>query len=104
MSSENVPSRISRFLEGGADEFFLKPLKLSDVNRLRPHMTRTKLMHHKLQKEENREEYGEETDDKPEIQPQNHHHQPENSLRRKRKPKGHFVSGWKVGKMPTHHE
>ncbi|KAK4746199.1 hypothetical protein SAY87_012511 [Trapa incisa] len=70
MSSENVPSRISRCLEGGADEFFLKPLKLSDVNRLRPHMTRTKLMHHK-QKEENREEYGEETDDKPEIQPQN---------------------------------
>ncbi|CAA0359548.1 unnamed protein product [Arabidopsis thaliana] len=27
MSSENVPTRISRCLEEGAEEFFLKPLK-----------------------------------------------------------------------------
>ncbi|XP_041996183.1 two-component response regulator ORR9-like isoform X2 [Salvia splendens] len=43
MSSENVPSRITRCLEEGAEEFFLKPVKLSDVNKLRPHMMRTKL-------------------------------------------------------------
>ncbi|PRQ55381.1 putative response regulator and transcription factor RR-A-type family [Rosa chinensis] len=38
MSSENEPSRINRCLEEGAEEFFLKPVKLSDVNKLRPHM------------------------------------------------------------------
>ncbi|XP_057958827.1 two-component response regulator ORR9-like [Malania oleifera] len=38
MSSENVPSRITRCLEEGADEFFLKPVQLSDVNKLRPHL------------------------------------------------------------------
>ncbi|KAI5682719.1 hypothetical protein M9H77_03947 [Catharanthus roseus] len=43
MSSENVPSRISRCLEEGAEEFFLKPVRLSDVNKLRPHMMKTKL-------------------------------------------------------------
>ncbi|CAA6654082.1 unnamed protein product [Spirodela intermedia] len=36
MSSENVPSRISRCLEEGAEEFFLKPMQLSDVERLAP--------------------------------------------------------------------
>ncbi|KAL1351189.1 hypothetical protein HN51_015130 [Arachis hypogaea] len=44
MSSENVPSRISRCLEEGAEEFFLKPVRLSDLNRLKPHiMKRSKL-------------------------------------------------------------
>ncbi|MED6193174.1 Two-component response regulator arr9 [Stylosanthes scabra] len=38
MSSENVPSRISRCLEEGAEEFFLKPVRLSDLNRLKPHI------------------------------------------------------------------
>lgn len=38
MSSENVPSRINRCLEEGAEEFFLKPVRLSDVNKLKPHM------------------------------------------------------------------
>ncbi|KAK8953496.1 Two-component response regulator ARR8 [Platanthera guangdongensis] len=38
MSSENVPSRINRCMEEGAEEFLLKPVKLSDVNRLRPRM------------------------------------------------------------------
>ncbi|XP_022766591.1 two-component response regulator ARR9-like [Durio zibethinus] len=42
MSSENVPSRISRCLEEGAEEFFLKPVRLSDLNKLRPHMLKTK--------------------------------------------------------------
>ncbi|KAK6121506.1 hypothetical protein DH2020_044751 [Rehmannia glutinosa] len=38
MSSENVPSRITRRGRG----IFLKPMKLSDVNKLRPHMMKTK--------------------------------------------------------------
>ncbi|XP_047319511.1 two-component response regulator ARR8-like [Impatiens glandulifera] len=44
MSSENVPSRISRCLEEGAEEFFLKPVKKSDMNKL-SHMMRTKHHH-----------------------------------------------------------
>ncbi|KAL1815071.1 hypothetical protein ACET3Z_017645 [Daucus carota] len=42
MSSENVPSRINRCLEEGADEFFLKPVRLSDVNKLKPHIMKRK--------------------------------------------------------------
>ncbi|GLT74548.1 hypothetical protein SLA2020_463360 [Shorea laevis] len=38
MSSENVPSRINRCLEDGAEEFFLKPVQLSDVKKLKPHL------------------------------------------------------------------
>ncbi|PIA47448.1 hypothetical protein AQUCO_01400241v1 [Aquilegia coerulea] len=38
MSSENVPSRINMCLEGGAEEFLLKPVQLSDVKRLQPHL------------------------------------------------------------------
>ncbi|XP_065856725.1 two-component response regulator ARR9 [Euphorbia lathyris] len=43
MSSENVPSRINRCLEEGAEEFFLKPVRKSDLNRLKCHMMKTKL-------------------------------------------------------------
>ncbi|XWS57144.1 hypothetical protein CRYUN_Cryun09bG0147300 [Craigia yunnanensis] len=42
MSSENVPSRISRCLEEGAEEFILKPVRLSDLNKLRPHLLKSK--------------------------------------------------------------
>ncbi|KAK2634842.1 hypothetical protein Ddye_029634 [Dipteronia dyeriana] len=42
MSSENVPSRINRCLEEGAEEFFLKPVQLADVNKLKPHLLRGK--------------------------------------------------------------
>ncbi|KAL0355956.1 UNVERIFIED_CONTAM: Two-component response regulator ARR5 [Sesamum radiatum] len=35
MSSENVLTRIDRCLEEGAEEFLVKPVKLSDVERLR---------------------------------------------------------------------
>ncbi|KAJ0044737.1 hypothetical protein Pint_05272 [Pistacia integerrima] len=38
MSSENIPSRINRCLEEGAEEFFLKPVQLSDVSKLKPHL------------------------------------------------------------------
>ncbi|KAG4974544.1 hypothetical protein AAZX31_11G181700 [Glycine max] len=43
MSSENVPARINRCLEEGADEFFLKPVQQSDVNKLRPHLMKSKV-------------------------------------------------------------
>jgi two-component response regulator ARR-A family len=34
MSSENVPNRITRCLEEGAEGFLLKPVRPSDVSRL----------------------------------------------------------------------
>ncbi|KAL3751688.1 hypothetical protein ACJRO7_012507 [Eucalyptus globulus] len=40
MSSENVLARIDRCLEEGAEDFIVKPVKLSDVKRLRDFMTR----------------------------------------------------------------
>jgi two-component response regulator (ARR-A family) len=49
MSSENVPSRISRCLEEGAEEFFLKPVRLADVNKLKPHLMKTKYKNHQNQ-------------------------------------------------------
>ncbi|KAK9682809.1 hypothetical protein RND81_10G097800 [Saponaria officinalis] len=42
MSSENIPSRINMCLEDGAEDFFLKPVKLSDVHKLKPHLLRCK--------------------------------------------------------------
>ncbi|KAH7677076.1 two-component response regulator ARR-A family protein [Dioscorea alata] len=42
MSSENVPSRINRCLEEGAEEFILKPVKLSDMKKLIPHIIKGK--------------------------------------------------------------
>ncbi|KAF2325376.1 hypothetical protein GH714_027242 [Hevea brasiliensis] len=39
MSSENVMARIDRCLEEGAEDFIVKPVKLSDVKRLRDYMT-----------------------------------------------------------------
>ncbi|XP_075508851.1 two-component response regulator ORR9-like [Primulina tabacum] len=45
MSSENVPSRITRCLEEGAEEFFLKPVRLSDVSKLKPHIMKTRSWH-----------------------------------------------------------
>ncbi|CAH8384156.1 unnamed protein product [Eruca vesicaria subsp. sativa] len=49
MSSENVPARISSCLEEGAEEFFLKPVRLADLNKLKPLMMKTKLKNHKLE-------------------------------------------------------
>ncbi|KAM5552678.1 hypothetical protein ABKV19_025075 [Rosa sericea] len=42
ISSENVPSRINRCLEQGAEEFSLNPLRSSDLNKLKPHIIKTK--------------------------------------------------------------
>ncbi|KAL2344270.1 hypothetical protein Fmac_005555 [Flemingia macrophylla] len=39
MSSENVMPRIDRCLEEGAEDFIVKPVKLSDVKRLKDYMT-----------------------------------------------------------------
>ncbi|GAU51276.1 hypothetical protein TSUD_412560 [Trifolium subterraneum] len=49
MSSENVPSRINRCLEEGAEEFFLKPVQQSDVNKLKPHLLKSKVKEEKEQ-------------------------------------------------------
>ncbi|XP_073290077.1 two-component response regulator ARR17-like isoform X2 [Primulina huaijiensis] len=38
MSSENLPSRINMCLEGGAEDFLLKPVKLSDLRKLHSHL------------------------------------------------------------------
>ncbi|XP_057785054.1 two-component response regulator ORR9-like [Salvia miltiorrhiza] len=54
MSSENVPARINRCLEEGAEEFFLKPVRLADVNKLKPHIMKTKCK--ESQKPENQED------------------------------------------------
>ncbi|KAH7834779.1 hypothetical protein Vadar_019679 [Vaccinium darrowii] len=40
MSSENVPSRINMCLEGGAEEFLLKPVQLSDLSKLQSHLSK----------------------------------------------------------------
>ncbi|XP_062168092.1 two-component response regulator ARR9 [Alnus glutinosa] len=90
MSSENVPSRINRCLEEGAEEFFLKPVRLSDVNRLKPHIMKTKL---KDQKQENTDDDDDESgnpvlqsqEEHPQRQQQQqqHHHQHSNSNKRK---------------------
>ncbi|KAK9682822.1 hypothetical protein RND81_10G098900 [Saponaria officinalis] len=41
MSSENIPARINRCMEG-AEEFLLKPVQLSDVDKLKPHLMKSK--------------------------------------------------------------
>ncbi|KAL6131720.1 PREDICTED: two-component response regulator ARR17 [Fragaria vesca subsp. vesca] len=38
MSSENIPNRINKCLEEGAQMFMLKPLKQSDIKQLRCHL------------------------------------------------------------------
>ncbi|CAN8254359.1 unnamed protein product [Cochlearia groenlandica] len=50
MSSENVPARISRCLKQGAEDFFLKPVRLSDLNKLKPHMLKNQKKLQEIQK------------------------------------------------------
>ncbi|KAI3742856.1 hypothetical protein L1987_60552 [Smallanthus sonchifolius] len=40
MSSDNIPARINRCLEEGAEEFFLKPVRMSDVDKLKPYLSK----------------------------------------------------------------
>ncbi|GAU42381.1 hypothetical protein TSUD_123770 [Trifolium subterraneum] len=56
MSSENVPSRINRCLEEGAEEFFLKPVQQSDVNKLKPHLLKSKVKNNDDQMNNKRKE------------------------------------------------
>lgn len=42
----------NRCLEEGAEEFFLKPVRLADVNKLKPHMMKTKCRDEKLEKQD----------------------------------------------------
>ncbi|KAJ4830939.1 pump-driving ATPase [Turnera subulata] len=49
MSSENVMARIDRCLEEGAEDFIVKPVKLSDVKRIKDYMTGREM---KVKKEE----------------------------------------------------
>lgn len=51
MESDWIDLR-SRCLEEGAEEFFLKPVRLCDVNKLKPHMMKTKLIEDQNQEEE----------------------------------------------------
>ncbi|KAH7442251.1 hypothetical protein KP509_03G078600 [Ceratopteris richardii] len=46
MSSENVPNRIQRCLEEGAKEFIMKPVKLTDVERLKLHISSPQMSCH----------------------------------------------------------
>lgn len=41
MSSENEPSRIRKCLEGGAEEFLLKPLQLSDIDKIQAYLVKS---------------------------------------------------------------
>lgn len=52
MSSENIPSRINRCLEEGANEFFLKPVQLSDMSKLKPHIMKSRCKEHCHHEEE----------------------------------------------------
>ncbi|KAM1306766.1 hypothetical protein ACFX2H_009109 [Malus domestica] len=70
MSSENVPSRINRCLEEGAEEFFLKPVRLSDLSRLRPHLMKTKSNN---QNQEKQEDESESSETRSQEQEREHH-------------------------------
>ncbi|XP_072975807.1 two-component response regulator ORR3-like [Typha angustifolia] len=61
MSSENAPSMINRCLEGGAEEFFHKPVQLADMKRLRHH-----LLKGKSKEEDEDEDADEDEEQKPE--------------------------------------
>ncbi|KAK6124858.1 hypothetical protein DH2020_041392 [Rehmannia glutinosa] len=86
MSSENVPSRINRCLEEGAEEFFLKPVRLSDVNKLKPHMMKAKSKDvekpEKQEKQDNNEST-EEASSEIQLQTQQSHQTAQSNNKRK---------------------
>ena len=43
LTSTIFPFLFIRCLEEGAEEFFLKPVQQSDVNKLKPHLLKTKV-------------------------------------------------------------
>ncbi|KAH1058437.1 hypothetical protein GYH30_002831 [Glycine max] len=56
MSSENILPRIDRCLEEGAEDFIVKPVKLSDVKRLKGYMTPKEVI--KMRSQEDRRSDG----------------------------------------------
>ncbi|KAI5437243.1 arsenicals resistance, variant 2, partial [Lathyrus oleraceus] len=48
MSSENILPRIDRCLEEGAEDFIVKPVKLSDVKRLKGYMTTREIQNREI--------------------------------------------------------
>ena len=71
---------IIRCLEEVAEEFFLKPVSLSDMNKLKPHMKKTKDKNHQKQEKQ-------EATKQPELQPsqqevQNQQQQSNNNKRK----------------------
>ncbi|KAA8517997.1 hypothetical protein F0562_015471 [Nyssa sinensis] len=84
MSSENVPSRINRCLDEGAEEFFLKPVRVSDVNKLKPHIMKTKSKDHQKPENEEKQEEEEAAPKTKEVQsPQQQQQQSSNNNKRK---------------------
>lgn len=63
---------IYRCLEEGAEEFFLKPVRLSDVDKLKPHMMKAKCKDiqkpENLEKQENKESAEEEKTSEIQLQ------------------------------------
>ncbi|KAK6124665.1 hypothetical protein DH2020_041587 [Rehmannia glutinosa] len=82
MSSENVPSRINRRSRG----IFLKPVRLSDVNKLKPHMMKAKSKDvekpEKQEKQENNEST-EEASSEIQLQTQQSHQTAQSNNKRK---------------------
>lgn len=76
-----------RCLEEGAEEFFLKPVRLSDVHRLKPHMMRTRLKDYYQSQEKREEGQWEESEKCPEaeLQSQGKQQQSEHQNSNKRK-------------------
>ncbi|XP_044476296.1 two-component response regulator ARR5-like isoform X2 [Mangifera indica] len=64
MSSENILTRIDRCLEEGAEEYIVKPVKLSDVRRLKEFIIKGELEENSKRRHQKRKQR-EEDDDKP---------------------------------------
>uniref|UniRef100_A0A8R7VI20 Response regulatory domain-containing protein n=1 Tax=Triticum urartu TaxID=4572 RepID=A0A8R7VI20_TRIUA len=77
MSSENVPARISRCLEDGAEEFFLKPVKLADMKKLKSHLVRRKQPQLQPQPQEKPQAKPQQQQQKPQPEQQQQKPQPE---------------------------
>lgn len=72
MDQLTIISTYDRCLEEGAKEFFLKPVKISDVHKLKPHMMRTKVKETVI--DQNEQKYNEERKE------QNQEHEEHNVL------------------------
>ncbi|PKI56201.1 two-component response regulator ARR5-like [Punica granatum] len=69
MSSENTLARVDRCLEGGAEEFIVKPVKLSDVKRLRSYTNREVRNHCRRIHKRKHQEFHQEDPQPPTLPP-----------------------------------